>query len=189
VFELQLPEVNEEFVKTLGMSTVEELRTKIKENITQEATQKADEAAEIEMLDKLVDAGSFTEVPEILVNEEIRRMIGELQQGVEQQGMKWADYLSSIKKDEGSLKLEFVPQALRRIKTAVLIKALAKEAKIEVKDAEVDEEIDHILENMRTKDQETIQRVSSPEYREYVLVQMRNRRTLEWVKEQCIKQA
>jgi hypothetical protein len=42
---------------------------------------------------------------------------------------------------------------------------------------------------MRTKDQETIQRVSSPEYREYVLVQMRNRRTLEWVKEQCIKQA
>lgn len=187
VFELQLPEANEEFVKTLGMESVEQLRDKIKENLTQEANQKADESSEIELLDKLVDSTSFTEVPEILVNEEVRRMMGELRQGIDQQGMKWEDYLSSIKKDEGSLKLEFVPQAIRRIKTAVLIKAYAKEANIEIKDADVDEEIDHIIEHLRTKDQETMQRVTSAEYREYVMVQMRNRKTLEWIKEQCIE--
>jgi trigger factor len=188
VFELQLPEVDDAFSQTLGATDVADLRKKIRENMEQEANQKSEEAAEISMLEQLTDKASFSDIPEILVNEEVRRMIGELQQGIDQQGMKWEDYLASIKKTMDDLKIDFTPQAIRRIKSAVLIKAFAKEAGVEVKEDEVDQEIDAILASLRKGDNETRERVTSPDYREYVMVQMRNRKALEWMKERCVKE-
>ncbi len=188
VFELQLPEVNDEFSKSIGAADVADLRQKIRENMELEVNQKAEEAAEISMLEQLTDKAVFTDIPEILINEEVRRMIGELQQGIDQQGMKWEDYLSSIKKTSDDLKIEFAPQAVRRIKSAVLIKAFAKEAGVEIKEEDVDQEIDAILTSLRKGDNETRERVTSPEYRDYVMVQMRNRKALEWMKEKCVKE-
>lgn len=187
VFELQLPAVDEEFSKAVGATDVADLRKKIRENMENESNQKADEAAEVAMLEQLTEKSTFTDIPEILVNEEVRRMIGELQQGIDQQGMKWEDYLSNIKKTADDLKIEFAPQAVRRIKSAVLIKAFAKEAGVEVKDEEVDEEIDAILNSLRKGDNETRARVTSPDYRDYVMIQMRNRKALEWLKDKCVK--
>ncbi|MCE9586488.1 trigger factor [Candidatus Uhrbacteria bacterium] len=187
VHELKMPEMNDEFAKGVGIDTVEELRKKLQENMQKEMDQRATDAAEIEMLEKLVENSSFSEVPEILINEEVRRMQHELQHSIEEQGMKWEDYLGSIKKTEADLKLDFVKQAIRRIQTAVLIKAFAKQQDIDVADEEVDAELDRILENLPAEQEETRAHVSSPDYRDYVKVTMRNRRTLEWVKEQCIK--
>jgi trigger factor len=187
VHELQMPEVNDEFAKGIGIETVEKLREKLKENMQKELDQRNSDAAEIEMLEKLVEQASFSEVPEILVNEEVRRMQHELQHSIEEQGMKWEDYLSSIKKSEAELKLDFVKQAIRRIQTAVLIKAFAKKQDIDVADEEVDAEIDRILENLPAEQEESRQHVASPDYRDYVKVTMRNRRTLEWLKQECIK--
>ncbi len=187
VFELKLPEVDETFTQSVGATDAADLRKKIRENMEQEANQKAEEAAEIALLEQLTDKTTFTDIPEILVNEEVRRMLAELQQGIDQQGMKWEDYLSSIKKTMDDLKIEFAPQAIRRIKSAVLIKAFAKEANIEISENEVDEEIDAILASLRKNDTETRERVTAPDYREYVQVQMRNRKALEWMKAQCVK--
>lgn len=186
VFERQMPPLDDAFAARAGLSSVDELRSRLKENLTAEETRRADEAAEIEMLDVLVDAASFSEIPEILVNEEVRRMVHELEQGITEQGMAWADYLSSIKKNISDLKLEFVPQAIRRIKAAVFIKDVAKRESIAVSDKALDEEIDRILEGLRNADKETRERVSSPEYRDYIAVQMRNRQVMEWLKEQCL---
>jgi len=186
VFELKLPDVNDEFAKGVGLEDVAKLREKLKENLEMESKQKSDEAAEIDMLEKLVDQSKFGDVPDLLVNEEVRRMVHELEHGVEEQGMKWQDYLSSIKKTADEIKLGFVPQALRRIQTAVLIKQLAKKENITVSDEETDAEVDRILNSLRPEDKETRERVASAQYRDYVAIQLRNRKTLEWVKKECI---
>lgn len=187
VFALAMPELNDEFAKGVGIDTVQLLNEKMRENMQKEMDQRASDSAEIEMLEKLVEKACFSEVPEILINEEIRRMQQELQHNIEDQGMKWEDYLSSIKKTEADLKLDFVKQAIRRIQTAVLIKAFAKQQDIDVADEEVDAELDRILENLPPEQEETRAHVASPDYRDYVRVTMRNRRTLEWVKQQCIQ--
>lgn len=187
VFELKLPEINEDFAKAVGLDSVEKLREKLKENLTLEAEHKAQESAEIELLEKLVDASKFGEMPDILVNEEIRRMMAELEHGVEEQGMKWDEYLSSLKKTKDELKLEFVPQAIRRIQTAVLIKNIAKQEKTTASDDEVDQEVDKILAQLRADDTETRERVTSPDYRDYISIQLRNRKAIEWLKTQCIE--
>ena len=189
VFELAMPEVNDEFAKGVGLESLAQLQEKLRENMALESEHRAKEAAEVEMLEKLVDHSTFSDVPDLLVNEEIRRMIAELEQGVEEQGMSWSDYLSSLKKTADELKLDFVPQAVRRIKTAVLIKQIAKREDIKITDEEIDQEVDRILNNLRPDDKDTRERVASPEYREYVGIQMRNRRALDWLKKECLKEA
>lgn len=187
VFELQLPKADDEFAKGIGLENLEQLRAKLKENMQLEMDQRNNEAAEIEMLEKLVDATSFTEAPAILINEEVSRMMHELEHGLEEQGMDMATYLQQIKKTKDELKLDFTQQAIRRIRTAVLIKAFSKEQNIEVSEEEIDAEIDRILSNIPEAQADTRQHVTSPDYRDYVKIQMRNRKTLEWVKKECIK--
>ncbi len=187
VFELQLPVVDDAFAQGVGLKTAQELRDKLKGNLELEEQRRREEAGEIELLEKLVNDAKFTEVPQVLVTDETRRMLEELQHGAEEQGMKWEDYLTSIKKTKDQLRLDMAPQAIRRVKTAVLIKALAKEQKVTVSEAELDQETDEILTHVPSKDQETRTRIVSPEYRQYIAIQLRNRKTLAWLKQECVK--
>jgi trigger factor len=185
VFELRLPALDDEFAKGLGMESLEKLKELLTSNLTKEAEQKADEASEIELLEKLVRGSKFGEIPDLLINEEVRRMVHELEHAAEHQGMNFKDYLSQLKKSTDQLRLEMVPRAIERVQTAVMIKEVAKREDVKVTDEELDAEIDRILSGVEDKD--TRERVSSPDYREYVAAQMRNRKTLDILKKKGIK--
>ncbi len=187
VYEIKLPEVNEEFVKSLGLESVEALKELLRKNLRMENERRALEVAEIELLETLIDKSLFTEVPEILLKEETRRMFEEMRHDIESRGGKMEDYLSSIKKSADEFKLDMIPMAEKRVKTAVYIKNTAKENNIDVEDEELDMEIDRILDAAKDQDKQTKDQISSPEYRDYVQVMMRNRRTLEFLKEKGIK--
>ncbi len=189
VHELTLPVVDDEFAKGVGLTSAEELKSKLRENLTLEAEARAGEAAEIELLTKLVDDSDIEDAPEPLVNEEVRRMLAELRHGIEEQGGTWDQYLATIKKTIDDLRLEMVPQAIRRIKTAVLIKHLAKQQGVEPTTEEVDTEIDRILGTLRPDDKDSREQVASAEYRDYVHTMLRNRKTIEWLKKECITKA
>jgi trigger factor len=187
VFKLELPELNDDFAKTLGQASMDVLKELIKKNISMEEEGRAREKSEIELLEKLVDESKFSDVAEMLINEEVIKMIKELQNSVEERGMKMEDYVASIKKTRDELKLEFIPQALRRIRAATLIKHVAKTEGIVITDEEVDKEIDRILAGIPEKEKETRDRVISPEYREYVGIMMRNRKALDVLRKNGIK--
>ncbi|MBD3251473.1 trigger factor [Candidatus Uhrbacteria bacterium] len=187
IYKMEFPELNEEFAKSLGMEQMEKLKEAIRHNLSLEEEGRAREKSEIEMLEKLVDQGEFSEIAELLVNQEVDKMIREMEHSVEERGMKMEDYLQSIKRTRDELKLDFVPQAMRRIRTATLIKAIAKKEGITVSDEELDKETDRILHGIKEEDKEVRERVSSPEYREYLAIMMRNRKALELLKKQCIK--
>jgi len=187
VFKLGLPELNDEFAHSLGQKDMATLKELIRHNLEMEEEGKARDKSEIEMLEKLVDESAFSEIPDLLVNEEIRKMIAELESTVTERNMKMENYLSSIKKTRDELKLEFVPQAMRRIRVATLIKEVAKRENIHVTDEELDTEIDRILAGLREDDAEARARVASPEYREYVAIIMRNRKALDVLRKNGIK--
>ncbi len=189
VHEMTLPVLDDAFAQSVGLQTTEELKTKLRENLTLEADQKSSESAEIEMLEKLVATSDIEAAPQVLVNEEVRRMIAELQHSIEEQHMKWDDYLVSIKKSMDDLRLDFVAQAMKRIKVAVLIKYVANTEKIETPTEEIDTEIDRILDTLKPEDADGRERITSTEYRDYVHTVLRNRKTIEWLKTKCLKKS
>lgn len=185
VFDIVLPTPDDTFAQGLGTETMAKLHETLQANLVKESTQKADESAEIELLEKLVRGSKFSDVPEILINKEVRRMFRELEHAAEHQGMDMGDYLAQLKKTADEIKLDMVPRAIERVQTAVLIKDIAKREVVTVEEADVDAEIDRILEGV--KEPEARERVASPDYRDYVMAQMRNRKTLEILKGKAIK--
>ncbi len=187
VYEMNLPELDDAFAKMLGQDSLMALRDRLRKNLQEEQDKKSDDAAEIELLEKLVNGSRLSEIPEILIQEEVHRMIHELEANAEERGMKMADYLSSIKKTTDQLKLDFVPRAIERIQTTILIKEIGKHEQVDVTDKEVEAEQDRILDSLPKGDKETRGRVASPEYRDSIAALMKNRKILKLLKEKGIQ--
>jgi trigger factor len=114
-------------------------------------------------------------------------MIAELEQSIIQQGGNMNDYLSSIKKTKDDLRMDFIPRAIQRVQTAVLLKEVGKREHVEISDKDIDEEIDRILAALKPTDTEGREQVISPDYREFVGVQMKNRKVVQLLKEKGVK--
>lgn len=181
VFELQSPALDDAFAQKIGQSTVAGLRTLIRENLESEARQKETERQEIELLAKAAEHTKFGDIPDILINEETHKMLAELEDGVTRQGMGFEDYLKKIGKTRDQLRLDFAPDAVKRVKTALMIRALANAEQITITDAEVDTEVARVLELYKNAPGEHEQ-IKSPGAREYLRGMLRNRKVLEWLK-------
>jgi len=186
VYERKLPEYNDEFAKGLGQKSVADLDKLIRENLLHEAQQKEDQRQEISAIEQIVRASRFGDIPDLLVNEEIGRMIFELKDGISQRGIEWKDYLEKAGKSENQLKLDFAPQAIDRIKAALTIRAIAAANSIDVTDAEVADEVAREL-TVHADDAAVQEQIRSDEYADRVRSVLRNRKTVAFIKEKVIR--
>ncbi|MFH1712011.1 MAG: trigger factor, partial [Patescibacteria group bacterium] len=144
IFKLDAPEINDAFAKQVGLKDAQELNDRLKENIrlenVHEETMRQDKA----VLDLLAEKSDFEKIPDLLVNQEVEKMLHELKHNVNNQGVEFEQYLQSINKSVNDLKLDFATTALTRIKVAILLKAISKEQDVKVDDKEIDTELDKI---------------------------------------------
>lgn len=187
VYELTLPEINEEFLKTLGsFKTEDDFRKQIEDNIKHEQEHKESHRVEIELYDKLVETCKFEEIPEILLNNEIEKMVMELQDSLTQKGMKLEDYLGQIGKKQSDLKVDFAPDAHKRVKIAVMNKQIAKIEKIEISDEELNKEIEKLKE-LYGKNEDFMKSVDDPRYQHYVKNSLVNQKVVKYLKDKYIQ--
>lgn len=186
IFTLEVPNIDDEFAKRLGMDSAATLEAKLKENLALEAVGSERRRQERECLDLLAQKSDFDTIPEILVNQEISRMLSELEHSIGENGMELKDYLKSIGKSMAELKLDFTPTAITRVKVALIIREIAKTEKVTVDAAAVDAELDTIAERMGDN-KEYRDRIYEPEYREFVESQLRNRKVVDHILEAMVK--
>jgi trigger factor len=186
VHELQHPELSDEFAQKLGKKDMADLRAAINENMALEADERERQRRELEALEKIVDKTKFGDVPEQIINDEIDRMLEELEHGVKIRGLDFDDYLKSIKKTLAELKIEFTTQAMKRVKTSLVIRAVAEQEKVEASETEVVAEIEKAM-NDYSDNPEAQERVKSDEYQDYVRLRIRNRATLDLIRELTTK--
>lgn len=179
VWQIQPAEVTDEWAKKLGATSMDDLRSKIKNNLQQEEEQKEKERFENEILKSACELSTFDDLPESLVHEEAHRMVEELAQSVERQGLKFADYLIHLKKNEEELAHDFSSSAGQRIKTSILLKKVAIENALEPTESDVDVEWKKNMEGIQDKSQ--LDSLASPEYKKYLKAVLRNRKAIDWL--------
>ncbi|MEA3249341.1 MAG: trigger factor [Patescibacteria group bacterium] len=184
IYELQHPEINDEFAKSLGQENAAKLRELLQGNILKDKQQKEDQRVEIEILEKLSDRSRFGDLPDRMVNMEVDRMVHELEHSVGERGIKFEDYLKSIKKTPEELKLEFATQAVKRIKTALILREYGEKNAVEVSDAEVLEEQQKMM-NSYKDNAEAQKQVQTEEYLDYIRTGLRNRKVIEDMREKA----
>jgi len=182
VYERQMPKADDEFAKQFGLNNMEELKNNIKKSLAEEKRQKEGERQEIELITKIIDKSDFGDIPEVLINNEAETMVYELKHGIEHQGGKFADYLFSIKKTEEQLKLDMAPNAVKRVKSALIIRAIGDKEKIEAGEKDIDREVEKLLKQYQGYEKVTA-RVKDPEYRAYLHNTLTSRKVVEKLKE------
>ncbi|KKR04759.1 MAG: Trigger factor [Parcubacteria group bacterium GW2011_GWC2_39_14] len=145
VYDVQLPKMDDEFAKGLGLKDAESLKKHITANIEREKQVQAEQKQELEIINSLIEKSKFEDIPEVLINQEAHKMVHEMEDNIARQGMDFQNYLQHIKKTEADLKLDFVPDAIKRVKTALFMRAFAKKENIEATEKEVHEELDRTL--------------------------------------------
>jgi trigger factor len=148
-----MPEVDDEFAKSLGLKSKEELIDNLKYNIEHEKQHREQEAKDLEMMNLLIDKSKFGEIPDVLVTTESRKMIDELKENVARQGMVYEDYLEHLKKKESDLLLDFAADAIKRVKTTLIIRAVAQKENMLATDAEIEFERQQALQQYQMNPQ------------------------------------
>lgn len=133
-----LPDLDDDFARGAydELDSLAALRVKLRQELEKAARQRADAAVQYEILTRLV-AEHPIEVPEWLLNEELRRVY--LQHKRQERGgqLTEADYQVAPE----SLRESFGAQALEAVRGQLILRHIATEAEITVDPAEVEAEV------------------------------------------------
>lgn len=147
--ESELPELNDEFVAGIGkFENLEDFKSKITENLKAEKESKLIEKKRLSLIDAIIK-DSTIEVPEIMINYEIDKMMHEFEGNIAMTGMKFDDYLQSIGKTREDYRSEWSDQGLKRAQTQLMLNEIARTEKIEASDEEISTEVEKLMEQYK----------------------------------------
>jgi FKBP-type peptidyl-prolyl cis-trans isomerase (trigger factor) len=173
---MDLPEVNEEWVKKLGaFATVEDFKNKIREGIKKEKEFKAKDKKRMSIIEKILEDTKVV-MPKIMIESELRKMQAQFEDDISRAGLKVEDYLKHLKKTPDDLKKEWTPDAEKRAKVQLIITKIALEEKIEADPEVIKREVENLLK--------TYKDATEDRTRAYVEMMLVNEKVFEWLENQ-----
>lgn len=182
VYERELPELNDELAIAFGLKKLDELKDNLKKSIEAQKSKDLVTKAEREMLEKIIANAKFGDIAEVLIDHESQTMMAELEHNIEEQGGKLEDYLSSIGKGMNEMKLELLPEAVKRVKVSLTIREIAKKENIKVEAKEIEENIEEMKKHYRDN-KEAMSRITSPQYADYITNVLASRKVVNQLRE------
>lgn len=140
--EQKLPELDEDFFNDLGMegiNTKEALEKQLEENI--KARKEAE--AENKYIDNLLaEAAKNTtiDIPEVMIEEEIERIIKQYEEQLKMQGITLEMFYKFTASDEQALKEQVKGEAKNRVTYRLMLEEIASKENIEITDSQALEE-------------------------------------------------
>jgi len=172
-----MPEVTDEFVKTLGdFKDVADFREKLTENIKLQKEREEQAKSRESMMTSLIEGSTF-DVPELLVNSELDKMIAQMKDDVMRMGLEYSEYLKHMGKTEEELQAEWKPDAKKRAQAELILKEIAKQEDIKPDEEKVAQQIELLKEQYG-------QEVPEANMRLYVESIFLNEAVLAWLESQ-----
>lgn len=142
VKEEELPELNDDFAKDISeCDTLEELKKKTEEDMKKAAVSRAESQMKNAVLEKVYHANDI-EIPSVMVEDEISNMMNEFDQQLRSQGMQLNQYLEYLGKEPKDFRDELKDEAYKKVKTRMLVSAVADAEDLQASKEDVDKEIE-----------------------------------------------
>ncbi|HEX2142047.1 MAG TPA: trigger factor [Candidatus Limnocylindria bacterium] len=176
--ERQLPELDDDFARSVGeVGSVDELRTEIRDALAK----RAEAEARHTFADRIIDFASSNasvELPEVMVANEIEIMRDELRNRLAAQRIGMEQYLQLAKQTPEELNTELREPAARRVKTLLVLSAIAEKEGVDVSPDEIQAEIDDQLARYGN-DAKLAEYLGSTRGRAYLRMTLRNRKLVD----------
>lgn len=139
-----------------GVSNLEELKTHLRNQVLERKTKASDSAAYEKLVETIVSASSL-ELPEKVLNEDIKAQLENLKERAKQQGITYEQYLQLTNQTEEDLTAKIRENCERNLKTSFVFGKIAKDNNITINDSDIDAEFAKIAESYKM-DVETVKK-------------------------------
>ena len=144
--EKELPALDDEFASEVSeFDTLEEYKKDVKETLTIEKEKAARDAKEAAVIDAII-ADSDMDIPEAMVTTQQKQMIDEFAQRMQMQGLSMEQYFQFTGATLDKMMEQVRPQAETRIKSRLVLEAVAAKEGIEATEEDYEEEIKTMAE-------------------------------------------
>ena len=155
VKEEEIPELDDEFVKDVSeFDTVDELKEDIRKRQLENAKNMVLSRAKDDVISKVYE-NNPVDVPDVMVEDEISRMIQEIGQQLSYQGLTVENYLQYMGKDMADMRNELREDAAKKVGTRIVLMSIIDKENIQVSEEEMEAELAKIAEAYK-KDVEEI---------------------------------
>ena len=145
--EKQIPEIDDEFAAEVSeFDTLDEYKADVKAKIKEQKENEGKQKKEDQAVEKAV-ANATMEIPEAMIDEQVRQMVNEFAQNMQYQGISFEQYCQITGMTLEKIQEETRPQAVKRIETRLVLEVIAKAENIEVTEERLDEEIKKMAES------------------------------------------
>jgi trigger factor len=142
-----LPALDDEFAKDLGeYGSLEELKTKLRQEIEKEKERALDHHLKDQVVDQLLKATTF-DLPESLVEEQTKALVSNTKMRLASQGID----VKNLGVTDEKLQEDYKETAQKQVKTFLILEKIAGQEGITVSDEEVDEHLKEISEKSHQK--------------------------------------
>ena len=146
VKEEEIPELDDEFVKDVSeFDTVDELKEDIKKRQLENAKNMVVSRAKDAVVEKVYE-NNPVDVPDVMVEDEITRMIQEIGQQLSYQGLTVENYLQYMGKDMTDMRKELREDAAKKVGTRIVLMSIIDKENIQVSEEEMEAELAKIAE-------------------------------------------
>lgn len=137
----ELPELDDEFASEVSeYDTLDEYKAEVKKKIEERKENEAKEKKENQVVDKAIENARM-EIPKPMLDLQVKQMADDFARRMQQQGLSMEQYFQFTGMTSERMMSELEPQAEKRIKTRLVLEAIAKAENIEVSDERLDEEL------------------------------------------------
>lgn len=145
----ELPELDDDFAKDVSeFDTIEEYKADIKEKLLADKEEQAKRAKEDKVIEKIIEDAQM-DIPELMIDTQTRQMLEDFARNMQYQGLTMEQYMQFTGTTQEQLLEQMKPQAIRRIKTRLVLEEIAKVEDIQITDEEFDKEVEKLAETYK----------------------------------------
>lgn len=166
--------IDDEFARAIGARDLAHLKELVRKDLETIVTDRVEQKFEEELFDELIKL-SEVEVPDVMVDDEVNRIMLRLNQQLEQQGRKLEDWLRDENTTVDALRAKWRAQAEKNVKATLVLDEIGSSEKIQV----TKEEIENAAKGVNQTDLKPEQKV---DMERYLAISIFQAKTLELVK-------
>lgn len=141
-----MPELDDDMVKdSTEFDTVDEYKADVKKKLEEANEKHADSEVEDKIFDKVIE-NMTAEIPQVMFDNRVNEMIGELEQRLAPQGISLDLYMQYTGQTIDTVKKAYAEQAEKQVKLRLALEKIAKLENIEVTEDELKAEFDKLAE-------------------------------------------
>lgn len=148
VKEKQIPELDDAFADDQGYDSVDDYKAELKKNLEDKKAANAKDAKEDAVIDAIIEKATM-DIPEAMIKTTQRQMMQEFGQQLRMQGLSLEQYFMFTGMTEDNMYEQTRPRAEKRIKSRLVLEAVAKAENIEATDDELEADLKEMAESYK----------------------------------------